>query len=316
MTGSRKLGLWAAFLTAFLWAILVIKLKLALEYIDELSIVWFRLSFAFLFLFIFKIFRAPQDLSILRAPPLLGICSSLGLGLNYYLYMKGVDLTSPSNAQVLIQLAPLGLILYGVFVFKETPKLIQIFGFFFALVGFALFYFDQSQVTSASGQGDLRLGNFWIILAAICWVVFAVLQKPLLKKYEAQQLNLLLYGVAALMMLPFVHWSSFLSLPLRGWLLLIACGLNTVLAYGALPIAFQNLPTSQVSVIIAANPLLTILIMSFLSVFRVEWIQPEQITSLGYFAAGVVVAGVVLVVTSKVTSNASSEKLRSKLEIV
>jgi drug/metabolite transporter (DMT)-like permease len=94
--------------------------------------------------------------------------------------------------------------------------------------------------------------------------------------------------------------------------LLIACGLNTVLAYGALPIAFQNLPTSQVSVIIAANPLLTILIMSFLALFRVEWIKPELITGLGYFAAGLVVAGVVLVVTAK----ASNEKLGSKAEIV
>jgi drug/metabolite transporter (DMT)-like permease len=308
---SRKLGLWMAFVTAFLWAILVIKLKLALEYIDEISIVWFRLSFAFLFIFIYKLITAPKDLSILKSPPLLGICSSLGLGLNYFFYMKGVDLTSASNAQVLIQLAPLGLILVGVFIFKETPKAIQIFGFGLALAGFIFFYIDQIQVTSLSGQDNLKVGNLWIIIAALCWVIFAVLQKPLLKKYEAQQLNLLLYGVAALLMMPFAHWSSFLHLPVQGWLLLIACGLNTVVAYGALPIAFQNLPTSQVSVIIAANPLLTIFIMSFISLFQVSWIKPEHIAGLGYFAAGLVVTGVILVVTAK-----SGEKLLSKDEII
>ena len=296
---SRKLGLSMAILTAFMWALLAIKLKLTLKYIDSYSIVWFRMSFAFVFLLIVKFFKAPREISILKSPPWTGIVASLGLGINYLFYMKGVELTSPSNAQILIQLAPVGLIIVGIFIFKERPRNIQIIGFCLALIGFALFYKDQFNSTTANQQASFQEGNMWLVAGACAWTLFAALQKPLLQKYDPQQLNLLLYGVGALMLSPFNHWTSFLHLPLNAWLLLIACGLNTVLAYGALPIAFKNIPTSQVSVIIAANPLLTILIMLVLSFFEVSWIAPEHIARLGFFAAALVVAGVILALQSQ-----------------
>ncbi len=296
---SRKLGLSMALLTAFLWAVLAIKLKLALKYIDSYSIVWFRLTFAFVFLLIVKVIKAPREISILKSPPWTGIIASIALGINYLFYMKGVELTSASNAQILIQLAPIGLILVGVFIFREWPSKIQILGFCLALLGFALFYKDQLDTTISSEQSNFHEGNLWLIAGAAGWTLFAALQKPLLKRYEPQQLNLLLYGLASLILIPFSHWSSFLSLPPIAWGLLLALGLNTVVAYGALPIAFQNLPTSQVSVIIAANPLVTIFIMALLSACEVSWIAPEHIGGLGYSAAGLVVIGVVLALQSK-----------------
>ncbi len=298
-TASRKLGISMALLTAFLWAILAIKLKLTLKYIDSYSIVWFRLTFAFVFLLIVKMIKAPKEISILKAPPWTGIVASLGLGINYLFYMKGVEYTSASNAQVLIQLAPIWLILVGIFVFKERPRKIQVMGFCLAFIGFGLFYKDQLNSTILSEQATFQEGNIWLVAGAAGWTLFAALQKPLLKTYDPQQLNLLLYGVASLILIPFTHWAAFLSLPPMAWLLLISLGLNTVLAYGALPIAFNNIPTSQVSVIIAANPLVTIFIMALLSSLEVSWIAPEHIAGLGYFAAAIVVVGVVLALRSR-----------------
>ncbi len=303
---SRKLGLSMALLTAFLWAVLAIKLKLTLKYIDSYSIVWFRLTFAFVFLLIVKLIKAPREILILKAPPLKGLIASLALGANYLFYMKGVEFTSASNAQILIQLAPVGLILVGIFLFKEWPTKIQVLGFTLALIGFALFYQDQLSATLAVNQHSFREGNIWLIVGAFAWTLFAALQKPLLKFYDPQQLNLLLYGVASLVLIPFTNWSSFLSLPPIAWTLLISLGLNTVVAYGALPIAFQNLPTSQVSLIIAANPLLTIFIMTLFSAFEVSWIAPEHIARLGFFAAGLVVCGVVLALQSRKISTAKA----------
>ncbi len=296
---SRKLGIGMALTTAFLWALLAIKLKLTLKYVDSYSIVWFRMSFAFLFLFIVKLITAPREISILKSPPWTALVASVGLGVNYLFFMKGVELTTPSNAQIMIQLAPIGLILVGIFIFKERPRKIQVAGFCLALFGFALFHKDQLNSTILSEQASFRAGNLWLVAGACGWTLFAALQKPLLRKYEPQQLNLLLYGVGALMLAPFTHWSIFLNLPISGWLLLLACGFNTVLAYGALPIAFKNIPTSQVSVIIVANPLLTILIMSILTFLNVSWIHPEHIASLGYFAAFLVVVGVILALQSR-----------------
>lgn len=323
---NRNYGIMMAVFTGSLWAILAILLKMCLNYLDSYSIAGFRLLFAFSFLFIVKAIREPQELKILKSPPLAGILAAVGLGLNYLLYMKGVELTSPSNAQVLIQLAPFALLISGFVLFKERFNKFQYAGFFVSLIGFALFYKDQllhlslpsAQALSSDAQltnqiasnletqaqlKNLNIGNSWLVVASLCWTVFAILQKKLLKNYKAQTLNLLLYAFAGLLLVPFIHWEKFMALPVIGWVLLIACGMNTILAYGALPIAFKHIPASQVSVIIATNPLLTILSMSVLASFEavlpIKGLPHESISWLGYLAAILVVTGVMIVLLTQ-----------------
>jgi soluble lytic murein transglycosylase len=293
---ARRLGLALAIFTSSCWAVLAIGLKIALRYSDSITIAWFRLFVAFLFFAGFLAWKNPQEISILRRPPLLGIIAGLCTALNYYGYMKGVEFTSPSNAQIFIQAAPILLIVAGILFFGEKPSSRQALGFLVTGIGFALFYRDQ--FLAAFNHRDLYVtGNSLIFVAALGWAIFASLQKLLVHRgFSPTSLNLLINGTGALCLLPMSNWQGLAHLTPWAWILFIGLALNTVLSYSAFGVALKLISAAEVSIIITLSPLLTISLMTGLAALQVTWIQPDTINTLGWIGAVTVVFGVVVTV--------------------
>lgn len=285
-----------ATITALSWAVLAIGLKLALKTFSSGTIVWFRMSIAVAILGVFAIGWRRKWFKIFLPPPGLAVLCGVLITCNYYGFMKAVELTTASNAQIMIQLAPLGFAVASIFLFREIPTRIQLAGMFTALMGFAFFFWDQILV-SWDKLETFKEGNYWVLFAAITWTGFALLQKALLKKYQPQQFNFLLYTVSAILLFPLANLSEVHDVSFWNLLLVIFLGVNTVVAYGALSEALVRIPASHVSMIISLNPLLTIFIMTILTQMEVEWIRGEPIFWRGYIGALLVVTGVILTVT-------------------
>ncbi len=292
---DRTIGICAAVFTGLCWATLAVMLKVMLQFSDTFTIAWFRLSAAFLVLAAWMAWKSPSQLKILTRPPLLALICGLGLAGNYIGYMVGLSLTGASNAQIMIQIAPISLILIGVFYFKEYPTKSQLTGFIIAAAGFALFYKDQL-ASAAKGSASFNVGNLWIFFAAASWTTFAAFQKVLLKKYPANQLNLLNYALGTVVLFPFCNLAIFPKLDFWQWVMMCVAGLNTVVAYGSLAVAFRKIAASEVSIIITMNPLITLLMMFILDQMAVTWVANEPLHLLGAVAAVVVVVGVILAV--------------------
>lgn len=295
---DRQKGLLFATITALSWAVLAIGLKYALTFTDSETIVWMRMAVAAVVLGGILTVRQPGTLKNLWPLPPLGVAAGLMLAANYLGFMKGVELTSASNAQIMIQMGPLSLILIGLLYFKEVPSPKQKLGFVLASAGFSLFYWDQ-WTSSRSAGISLGEGTVWIVMAAVTWALFATFQKILVRKHSPQHLNLLIYTVSALALLPAANPSSLIDLSPWALLLLVALGINTIVAYGCLAEAFQRAPASQVSVIISANPLLTLALIAGLQFVGWDFIPGEQVGSVGYVGAVLVVSGVIFTVTKK-----------------
>ena len=281
--------------TLSLWGVLPIFLKLGLNYYSAGTIAWFRFFFSFIFLFWFlSIFRSGSE--VLRNPPLLGLIGGAALAANYFGMTKGVHLSGPSNAAILIQVAPIFLVIAGVFIFRETIRLTQVISMAVAVVGFYLFYLDRAG--NAVSNSNYFIANNWIIFAAVLWVLYMICQKQLSVKYSAQSLNLLVYAVAMVVLIPMVEWGEFFKSSIVGWSLLIVLGLNTLLAYGALAEAVECIPLSLISILITLNPLITLSGMWILNTFGVGPLPAENISWHGYLGGVIAVSGVVLVVAS------------------
>ena len=138
-TDHRMRGIFFASMTALLWGFLPIALKIAVEEVNPVTVSWIRFVVAFLVLFLIFVIRSPKSLSIIKNPPWMLIIASVGLALNYVAYIAGVKLTSPSNAQVIIQVAPIFLALIGLVVFKEKISTVQGAGLVLAVMGFTFF---------------------------------------------------------------------------------------------------------------------------------------------------------------------------------
>ena len=291
-------GILYASITALMWGFLAIALKVALKEVDPYTVAWFRFFLAFILLSVYLSVRNPAYLKILARPPILAIVAAIGLAVNYVGYIMGVGLTTPSNAQILIQLAPILLAITGLVFFKEKLTRTQTIGFLIAIVGFSLFYQDQLGNLLSSAEVYNR-GILVVIGSAVAWVFYGAFQKMLVRQYHPQSLNLIIYGLPIFLLIPFIDIGSLAKLSFGMWLVMIYLGINTLLAYGFLAEAFKNLEANKVAIIITMNPIITITTMLILTFLEVSWIEPERIGFLGIVAALLVVSGAILAVRSK-----------------
>ncbi|MGV7221532.1 MAG: DMT family transporter [Nitrospinales bacterium] len=290
-------GMAMAFSTAFLWGFLPIFLKVALKYFSSQTIVGFRFLFAFVVLGAILIFRSEQPSKILMRPPLIGILTGILLAGNYFYFLEGVNFSGPANSGVLIQIAPAMVAIAGVFLFKERFSKQQAIGLFMAGVGLYLFYVDRvSQVTDMEIYSQ---ANLYIFIGAVLWAGYMICQKVLCQDYKAQHLNLLTYGIASIMFVPWIIWPELSGLSLKAWGLLIFLGVNTILAYGALAEAVKYIPVSLISVIITVNPLITLFATQFIDDIFPGMIPPESVGVSGWFGACAAITGIILVIRKK-----------------
>jgi drug/metabolite transporter (DMT)-like permease len=161
-SGRWRLGLLLALVTAGCWATLPVALKLTLEQVDAITLTWFRFLVAAGVMGAwlaarrgFPAFRALTS----RHWAMLLLAGLMLLG-NYVFYLLGVQYTTPANAQLIIQLAPLLMALGGIVVFKERFAAAQWLGLAVIVVGLGLFFGEQN----ASHGGDYALGASLVVL--------------------------------------------------------------------------------------------------------------------------------------------------------
>jgi len=291
-SGRTRLGLSLALSTAALWATLPIALKVTLEELDPYTLTWFRFVFAFVVLSIWV--GARRGFGELRGLSrgqwlLLGLAAVTLIG-NYVLYLLGLARTTPTNAQLLIQLAPLGMALGGILVFRERFTAWQWVGLGVASAGLLLFFRDQLAV-AVSDSGSYVIGSVLIVSAALSWAVYSLAQKQLLHRLPSPLILLFIYATATVVLLPSATPSALARLDGVHWIALGYCSLNTLAAYGAFAEALVHWEASRVSVVLAINPLLTVAVAAAAHAIAPEHFPAEHIELLGYAGAAAVVGG-------------------------
>ena len=290
-SGRWQLGLGLTLATALFWATLPIALKVALEILDPITLTWFRFVVAAAvtaaWLGLRGGLRGYGGLAGRHWLMLAGAALLL-LG-NYVFYLLGVQHTTPANAQLLIQLAPLLMALGGIWVFGERFRLAQWLGLALTFAGLLLFFRDQ--LLAAQRAPGYGIGSAWVILGAVVWAGYALLQKQLLARLGSMQILLLLYVAAAIALLPFAHPVALARLDGLHWAMLGYCALNTIGAYGAFAEALAHWEASRVSAILATTPLLCIIAVALVHARWPALLAPEHIGPAGYVGALLVVAG-------------------------
>jgi drug/metabolite transporter (DMT)-like permease len=322
-SGRWRLGLALSILTVFLWGILPIALTVTLQVLDVYTLTWFRFFISFVLLAIYLGWRGKlPTLAQLRSTSWqLLVIATIFLAINYILYLQGLALTSPSNAQVIIQLAPLLMGLGGLVIFQERYTLSQWIGVAILIAGFVLFFHDQlfqtfiqvSEYTNLpmtntsikvsdflisndktnifNTSKQYLLGSSLIVLAAAAWAVYALAQKQLLQSLSSANIMLIIYGGCTLCFSVLAKPLTIFTLDFFHWAMLVFCGLNTLIAYGAFAEALEHWEASRVSAVLASTPIVTFLSVWIVSVISPNLINPEQTTLIGIFGAFLVVAG-------------------------
>jgi drug/metabolite transporter (DMT)-like permease len=291
-TGNWRLGLGLSLITVVLWGLVPVVLAIVLNKLDVYTINWFRFATAFILL---GCYLATQDnlpkISQVRSVPIyLFAIAILGLMGNYILFVMGLKATSPSHAEVLIQLAGVFLSLGSMVIFKERYTRYQWSGVGVLIVGFIGFFHEQLKVLMTDSDRYIN-GSIMLVIAGLSWAIYALIQKQLLTKLESAHIMWIIYGVCGLLFWTLAQPQTIVHLNSIESIALVFCGLNTVIAYGAFAESLQHWEASRVSAILTLAPIFTIFSMAITAWLAPGLVTPEQITPLGLLGAIFVVCG-------------------------
>jgi drug/metabolite transporter (DMT)-like permease len=292
ITGNWRLGLGLSLITVIMWGLVPVALAIVLTKLDTYTINWFRFLIAFVLLgcYLVQQENLPKFEQLKSIPIYLLPIAIIGLIGNYIFFVMGLKITSPSHAEVLIQLAGVFLSLGGLMIFKERYTRYQWIGVGVLIAGFIGFFAEQIKIFGSENDQYIR-GSLMLILAGLSWAIYALIQKQLLTKLESAHIMWIIYGACGLFFWIFAKPQTLIELNLIEWAALIFCGLNTVIAYGAFAESLQHWEASRVSAILALAPIFTIASMSLTVWLAPGLVMVEQITSLGLFGAVLIVAG-------------------------
>jgi drug/metabolite transporter (DMT)-like permease len=123
-----------------------------------------------------------------------------GVAFNMLTFFKGLSLTSPISASVLMVTTPIIVLILSAIILKERMLKRKVFGIILGLVGTAFLILYGKSVGSAS---NANLGNLLVFANAISYGFYLIVVKKLMQKYNAFTFVKWIYLFGFLMVLPF-----------------------------------------------------------------------------------------------------------------
>jgi drug/metabolite transporter (DMT)-like permease len=227
------------------------------DYIKPFGFIVIRVCVAaFLFFVAAKIFfREKIDKSDW---PRLIACAVFGVAVNQLLFFKGLSLTSPINAGLMMVTNPIFVLALSVIFFGEVINLNRIVGILCGIAGAVvlILYGNRFSTTQSDAIGDLC-----ILLNSLSYAIYIIMVLPLMKKYHPITIMQIVFAFGSLLVLPFgweefssIEWNTFAAN--TWWSVLFVVIGTTFFAYLLNTLALRELSAGVVSVYIYLQPLM------------------------------------------------------------
>lgn len=190
----------------------------------------------------------------------------LGLPINQFFYLYGLQSSTAANGALLYATTPLFVMVLSRFILKEKINSKKTVGILLAFFGVAIVVFEKG----VNFSSQHTYGNLMILLAVIAWALFTIQGKPMSIKYGAVKTTALAMSLGAAIFFPFGLISAlkfdFASMTPSYWGGIVYLGLGTsVFGYMLWYYALGRIETSKVAVFTNGQPILaTLLAIIFL----------------------------------------------------
>ena len=173
----------ALVLAHLIWGATFVVAKITLQEFPPSSLAFLRFSLACLLLAPF-VWAQRKKISIKKEdlPKLLAIGIFI-ITLNITFFFEGIVRTTAISASALTLIIPISSVLLGWIILREKIYLVNLLGVFLGLTG-ALVIIGLPKIITGNYSPTEMLGNVLIILAALSFVIGAVIYQQMLKKYS------------------------------------------------------------------------------------------------------------------------------------
>jgi len=145
--------------------------------------------------------------------PKLALCALFGIAINQLMFFKGLSLTHPINASVIMISTPIMVLIMAAFIIKERITTKKALGIGIGLLGTFMILVMGKKLSFSS---DTFLGDMLIFVNASSYGVYLVLISPIMKKYNPVTVIKWVFLFGLFMVLPFgyteftqIEWSTF-----------------------------------------------------------------------------------------------------------
>jgi drug/metabolite transporter (DMT)-like permease len=263
------------------------------QYIQPFGLNFIRVAITVLLFWLLYLIKPVKETIDKKDIPRFILCAVTGVAINQLLFIKGLTLTTPIHAALLILITPVFILLIAVLLRNEEMTLLTTAGLLLGIGGSSILILSKEN--SAIGS-DILLGDVLVVVNAISYAFYYILVKPLMVKYSALHVIRWVFTFGIVLITPFC-WSQFastnwLAFEVVHWLALAFVVLGaTFFAYLFTVYGLQHLSASAAGAFIYLQPV-------FSSIFSLL-VFKEEITAYKIFAAVLIFAGVYLVNTKK-----------------
>ncbi len=186
------------------------------------------------------------------------VAAIFGVVVNMLLFLKGLELTTPINASVIVTITPIIILVLSSFFLHEKITKLKILG---VLLGFSGGILLTVLGTSTRVGDNLPLGNLFIFVNVIAYSIYIILIKQLTNKYHPFTFIKWLFLFGFFMVLPFgykevvnIQWDTFT--PYVWFSVLFVVIGATFGTYLLNPLALRQLKASTIGIFIYLQPVI------------------------------------------------------------
>ena len=257
-------------------------------YIDAYGFILLRVGGSVLLFWLVWLFMPKEKIMRSDFPRIIA-AAFFGVAFNMLTFFKGLSLTSPISAAVIMVSTPMIVLALSAIIIKERMKIRMILGILLGLVGTGFLILYGKSIGNATNAG---LGNFLVLVNAISYGFYLILVKKLMNKYNAFTFVKWIYLFGFIMVLPFgwrefevVNWSAIPDAIV--WKIAFVVVISTFLTYLLNLLSMKELKPTTVAVFIYLQPL-------FATIFAIG-LGKDELSLVKIISAILIFIGVYLV---------------------
>lgn len=290
---KRNLALIGATLVSIIYGVtFTIAKDVMPAYIDAYGFILLRVGGSVLLFWLAWLFMPKEKIDWNDFPRIIA-AAFFGVAFNMLTFFKGLSLTSPISAAVIMVSTPMIVLTLSAIIMKERMQKRKVFGIVLGLIGTAFLILYGKSIGNATNAG---LGNFLVLVNAISYGFYLIVVKKLMDKYNAFTFVKWIYLFGFLMVLPF-GWNEFqavnwVTVPEAiGWKIGFVVIFSTFLTYLLNLLSMKELKPTTVAVFIYLQPF-------FATVFAIG-LGKDELSLVKIGSALLIFTGVYLVTMKK-----------------
>jgi drug/metabolite transporter (DMT)-like permease len=256
-------------------------------YLSALALTLFRICLSTSLFWLVGMFMEKSNVErkdLLR----IAIAGIMGVGLNQFLFLKGLSLSSAIDSSIVMTTSPIMVLLISALVLRDHITFSKVCGIVLGVSGaLLLVFFGQHGVSSGNA-----LGISLLVANSFSYAIYLVILKPIMHRYDAVTMSKWLFLFGSLAYFPFgighLSVSVFLSFPTWVYFSLVFIIIGTTFFTYLLNVyALKIVKATTVSVYIYTQPAVAAVVVTLLGLEVFTWTKA--------LAAVLVFAGVYLV---------------------